>query len=87
MMLVWMLSVGGSGIWRSPGDNEEVAAALCEALRNRIERLSHKMHKETLLRFLQTVFSKLLPTYMLRVGIRFSLAVGLEANSQVRFLA
>jgi mediator of RNA polymerase II transcription subunit 13 len=27
-----------SGIWLAPGDSEEVAAALSQALRNRIER-------------------------------------------------
>ncbi|CAM6096613.1 unnamed protein product [Calypogeia fissa] len=32
------LKVVGAGLWCSPGDDEEVTAAFCEALRNRIER-------------------------------------------------
>lgn len=30
-----------SGLWVAPGDSEEVAAAISQALRNCIERLCH----------------------------------------------
>lgn len=33
-----LFEVVASGIWLAPGDSEEVAAALSQALRNRIER-------------------------------------------------
>jgi hypothetical protein len=38
----FMLSVEvvATGIWSAPGDSEEVAVALSQALRNRIERLA-----------------------------------------------
>ncbi|KAK9094973.1 hypothetical protein Scep_026442 [Stephania cephalantha] len=36
--VVSRLRVVGSGLWVAPGDSEEVAAALSQALRNRIER-------------------------------------------------
>jgi len=32
------IKVVASGLWLAPGDSEEVAAALSQALRNRIER-------------------------------------------------
>lgn len=37
----------GAGLWCSPGDDEEVTAAFCEALRNRVERLTLIIHSDT----------------------------------------
>ncbi|KAL2332580.1 hypothetical protein Fmac_013793 [Flemingia macrophylla] len=38
------LRVVASGLWLAPGDSEEVAAALSQALRNRIERALHGLY-------------------------------------------
>lgn len=34
----FVVAVLASGVWLAPGDSEEVASALSQALRNRIER-------------------------------------------------
>lgn len=47
---IYFVEVVASGLWLAPGDSEEVAAALSQALRNRIERfvfipfLDHKQY-------------------------------------------
>lgn len=38
LILIYFEEVVASGLWMSPGDSEEVATALSQALRNRIER-------------------------------------------------